>query len=126
MSLVLKKIDTVELKVEIAIPPENPVIKGFITCDAVVRSKAEMKALSEKLEEGEFTSDAELLTKGDLYRDIRGLTNTDGKELKTFEDALQEVTEGKYSVYLTTALVRKYFGHTQDAQSKNSIRSRGR
>jgi hypothetical protein len=123
--LTLKAISTVELRVDIAIPPENPVIKGFLTCDAVVRSKAQMQELTERIENGDFASDSQVLIDGDLYRNIRGLVNTEGKELSG-ADAVKECTEGPFGMYLTQALVKKYFTHFGEAQAKNSPRSRGR
>jgi len=137
MSLILKAIDTVEVKVEIAIPPENPQIRGFLLCDAVIRSKEDMRKLQEQLEAGDFDGDADILVNapapldkdgksiGDkgLFKDIRGLVNTEGKSLETYDEALRG---GRYSVYRTTALVRKYFAHMQEAPAKNSKRSRGR
>lgn len=140
MSLILKAIDTVEVRVEVAIPPENPQIRGFLLCDAVIRSKEDMRKLQEQLEAGDFDGDADILVNapapldkdgksiGDkgLFKDIRGLVNTEGKSLESYDEALREVTEGRYSVYLTSALVRKYFAHMQEAPAKNSKRSRGR
>lgn len=140
MSLILKAIDTVEVRVEVAIPPENPQIRGFLACDAIIRSKDEMKTIQRMIEDGEFEGDADILinapaptdkdgnpiSEKGLFKNIRGLVNVDGKSLETYGEAIKEVTEGRYSVYLTSALVRKYFSHMQEAPGKNSKRSHGR
>lgn len=123
--LKLKAIETVELRVDIAIPPENPEIRGYLTCTAVVRSKAQMQELSSRIENGDFESDAQILNEGDLYREIKGLQASDGKDL-VGREAFKECTEGPFGMYLTQALVKKYFSHFGEAQAGNLRRSRGR
>jgi hypothetical protein len=126
MALMIKRLESFPLKVDIAIPPENPVIKGFITAYLAPRSKPEMQELQQKLEDGEFSGDDDLLKRGNLFTAIEGLTNTEGRELTTLEDALKEVTEGPLSMYLTSILVRRYFEHFQASPVKNFRPSRGR
>lgn len=119
--------ETVAIRIDIAIPPENPEIKGFIMCDAIVRSKPEMDEIQRRVDEGELARDDDMLTKAPLFKNIHGLEGQEGP-CDTYEKALKEVTEGPYSVYLTQALVKGYFGHfgREMVVAKNSNRPRGR
>lgn len=140
MSLILKAVTTLPLRVDIAIPPERPEIEGFLTCKQIVRSRPEMERVQQMLADGDFENDADLLQnapapvdangvaigpKG-LYSEINGLTDSTGRELKSYDEAINEVVNGPFSVYLVAALVRKYFGSMAEAPGKISRRSRGR
>lgn len=125
-TLNLKKKATVEIRIEIAIPPENPEIKGHLMCDAIIRGTKQMAELQERIDNGELVTQEDLLVRGPLYTNIRGLGNDDG-ECDTYDKALKEVTEGIYSSYLVPALVQGYFKHyNKDPVAKNLPRSRGR
>lgn len=125
MALVLKKAATVAIRVDIAIPPEDPIIKGFLMCDAVVRGRKELEELQGKLESGEYADDAALLRNGEIFTAIHGLAVDDSGELEPAA-AMKEVLEGQWSVYLTTALLRRYFEHFREAGAKNLKTLRGR
>lgn len=117
--LKMTKITEVPLRVDIAIPPEKPIITGFLQTTALIRGKEEMKSLQERIDDGEFETDAELIEKKLLYSSVGELEDEDGKVL-TGDDAIRYVTTGKFSSYLTSALVRRYFAHFSDAPAKNS------
>ena len=41
-----RKVDTAPLKITVCIPPENPVLKGYFTGNAIIRDKPTIKATS--------------------------------------------------------------------------------
>lgn len=143
MSLTLRKIDTVEVRVDIAIPPENPQIKGFLLCDAIVRNKKEMERIMDDLNDGSYKDDGEFLRNAGkffnedarkdaggeeilgLFKNIRGLKDENGVEMD-YARAIKEVTEGELSSYLILALTKRYFQQFGEAQGKNSGKSRSR
>lgn len=117
-TFIMKSMPTFPLKVELAIPPERPVMKGFITVDAVVKSKEEIKTLGEQnYEDGEFFDQ--------LIQAVHGLGNDAGAVLEG-EDAMKEVKEGKLSMYLVPAIVSAYFEQYGEARRKNSRTSQRR
>ena len=133
-SLVLKDLATVPLRVDVAIPPEKPLIEGFIMCHAVIRSKPDMEQLHKDFEDGKYdeenTPEGEekqtLLSKNMLFTGVDGLA-VDGRGELFGDEAFDEATKGKWSMYIATAMVRKYFSHfLNDAAGKNSKRFRGR
>lgn len=117
-TFVLKSIDTFPLKVELAIPPEKPIMRGHITCDAYIRNKDEIKALAdENLEDGEYFDR--------LIKSVQGLGNDAGTALEG-DDAIKEVKEGRFSMYLVPAIVQAYFEQYGEARRKNSRTSQRR
>lgn len=113
----IKKVDTIEIKIDLAIPPENPVIKGQIAVDCFLLPKDKVKEL---LESG--LDDADFLPK--IAKAIRGLGNESGPiEGKA---AFDEVLTGQYSMYLLPAITQAYFEQFGEARRKNSKPLRGR
>lgn len=113
-TFVMKSMDTFSMKVELAIPPENPIMRGFLTVDAYVKSKAEFRELADKeLEDGEYF-DA-------IVHAVHGLGDANGNPIEG-EDAIREVKEGKLSMYYLPAIVTAYFEQYGEARRKNSKR----
>lgn len=125
MGLKLKKLTELPLKVEIAIPPENPEIEGYLDTKIKVHSPKQLDELQERIKAKTYADDFDLLRNGGLYTEIKGLENDEG-ECDTFEKAMTECTEGPFALYLTTRLIQKFFDHHKDATVKNSKRPRGR
>jgi hypothetical protein len=108
-----KIVETAPLKIQLAIPPEKPQLEGFITVDAVLRSKPEIKALSE-----EGLQDHEYLPK--IVTGIHGLGHPETDEPLTGEAAFEEALKGRYSMYITAAIVEGYFAQYGEARRGNS------
>lgn len=114
MSLnVKKKVETFSRKIDIAIPPENPMIRGHIDVDYFIRSKPEVKELSEL-----GLSDEEYLPR--IAKDIRGLGGDKPEDALAGEAAFTEVLAGPYSMYLVPAIVGAYFDQYGEARRGNS------
>ncbi len=121
VSFSIKPIDIDELKITLAIPPENPTMRGFITAGAKVRSKNELKAFSEKIQAGEFENDIDIL-KSMFPGGVKGLGNDAGPiEGDKVWEFLQTDPTGSY---ITRALSDAYFDQYQGARQKNSVRLR--
>lgn len=112
VSFTLKEIDIFSLKVELAIPPENPKMKGFLNVDFFVKTKDEVKELGE-----EGLDDSEYFSR--LVSSVRGLGGADGEAL-TGQAALDEVQQGKYSMWMVPAIIQAYFEQYGEARRKNS------
>lgn len=114
-TFILKEMKTFPLKVELAIPPERPVMRGYITCDALVRSKEEMRSLAEEnLEDPEYFDR--------LIQAVHGISNEAGTAL-TGEEALEEVKNGRFSMYFLPAIIGAYFEQYGEARQKNLRKS---
>jgi hypothetical protein len=111
-SFTLKEVTTFTLKVELAIPPENPRMKGFLSVEYFVMSKDDVKQLGE-----EGLEDAEYFAK--LVSAVHGLAGVDGQPLIGIA-ALDEVRAGKYSMWLVPAIIQAYFEQYGEARRKNS------
>lgn len=122
VTLTTKKIDTAPLKIAVAIPPENPQIKGYFVGRAKIRSKAENKALFERIDSGELSDDEALVR--ELYEGFDGLANEQGPCVG--EAAFQELLTGHLSAYLVPAVIQAYYEQYGEARQGNSKRSRGR
>jgi hypothetical protein len=116
-----KKIDTAPLKITIAIPPENPKIKGYFTGHAILRSKVENKELFDRIDAGEV-EDEQLVR--ECYESFDGLGNAAG--YCEGEAAFVEILTGPNSAYLTPAVIQAYYEQYGEARQKNFKRSRGR
>lgn len=116
-----KKIDTAPLKISIAIPPENPKIKGYFTGHAILRSKVENKELFDRIDSGEIEDDQLL---HELYTGFDGLANAAG--YCEGEAAFVEILTGPNSAYLTPAAIQAYYTQYGEARQGNFKRSRGR
>lgn len=119
---------TAEVKIPIKIPPR---IDGFFYGDAIIRSKDEMKKLSEELKDmGERAEDGaddgfdEALVRK-LYTGFRGLGGPN-KEPITGEEAIREVVAGRFSSYLMGAAVTAYFQQYGAALQQNLPKRRWR
>jgi len=112
-TLILKQLTTIEQRVDIAIPADNPVIRGHITCDFVVRSKEAFRELS-----GKGLSDEEYIRA--ICSNIRGLASPDTGELLDGEAALQEAISGIWSAFLIPGIARRYGEQFAEASAKNS------
>lgn len=113
----LKKVETFARKVELAIPPDQPEIIGYITVDYRLRSKAQIKELSER-----NLTDEEYLP--EIVAGIRGLGHPESGEELQGQAALDEALNGHYSMYLVGAIVGAYFEQFGEARRGNSKRQR--
>ena len=114
MSLNVKKqVETFTRKIDIAIPPEKPVITGFIEVDYFIKSKPEVKELSDL-----NLTDEEYLPR--IASNIRGLGGEKPEDAITGDAAFVEVLTGKYSMYLVPAIVTDYFEQYGQARRGNS------
>lgn len=120
-----KTVTTTPLKITIAIPPENPTIKGYFTGHARVRSKADNKALLEKFADWAGEGDADEALVRELYDSFSGLGDDAGNEL-TGEAAFDAVLRGPLSAYLTPAVVQAYYEQYGEARQGNFARRRSR
>lgn len=122
VTLVVKKVQTAPLKIMLNV---NGVLNGHFTGHAKLRSKPEIKALSDRMDSEEFKdNDADFVH--ELYEGFDGLPNTSagvGEEAKG-EDAWNEVLIGPFSSYLSTAAVQAYFAQYGEARQGNSGRRR--
>lgn len=116
-----KKIDTAPLKITVAIPPENPKIKGYFTGRAILRSKVENKELFDRIDAGDVEDDQLL---HELYEGFDGLANEAG--YCEGEAAFVEILTGPNSAYLTPAAIQAYYTQYGEARQGNSKRLRGR
>lgn len=111
-----KVIETFKQDVHVAIPPENPVIEGYITVHYRVKSKDEVAELN-----------ARNLTDEDYFKiivdRIDGMGGDDGNPLAG-DAAIEEALHGKYSMYLVPAIVRKYWSQYNEALQGNSPKRR--
>ena len=124
-TLVLKDISTFPLTVNIALPPEKPKIRGYITAHAVIRDRDEVKKLREDITGGEYDSDGAVLR--EMYDKLEGIaTPQEPTVALEGDEAFDYVIEGKYNVYLIGALMAAYFEHFDEARAKNFGRSRVR
>lgn len=105
-TLVVREVSTIQIKVEF----NNEALKGFITADAVVLSKPEIKDLMARVDNGEIEDDEELIRQ--LYTGFHGLP-VEGDEAWDF------VLRGKHSNYIMPALVHRYFEHYGEARKGN-------
>lgn len=112
-----KKIETFSREIQLAIPPSNPQITGFITVEYKVRSKAEVKELSERgLQDEEYIRE--------IVAAVHGLGHPETDEELKGEAALNEVLNGHYSMYLVPAVVTTYFEQFAEARRGNSLKRR--
>ncbi len=118
MSITLKrvKLKTAPLKITVAIPPENPQIKGYITGRAILRSKPENTELFERIDSGELSRDEDIVRA--LYEGFDGLGGEDGEEI-TGEAAFKDILEGEYSAYLVPAVSQAYYDQYGKARQGN-------
>lgn len=112
VTFIQKEVETFELKIELAIPPEKPQMRGYITVDAIPRTKEEVRALSK-----EDLSDEDYLRR--IAVNIRGLEQTG-------DAAFVEVTTGKLSMWILPAIITAFFEQFGEARRKNALPQRGR
>jgi hypothetical protein len=112
-----KIVETFPMKIQLALPPDKPELEGFIMCDAVVRTKPEIKQLSE-----EGLTDEEYLRR--VVKGIHGLGHPETDAPLVGEDAFKEALEGRYSMWILGAIVDGYFAQYGEARRKNSNRRR--
>lgn len=121
-TLKITTISTEPMKIHLAIPPEKPIIKGYITAHAKLRSKAEMKQFGEDIQDNVYDDDIAVLK--EMYTGIDGLgTDTDNISGDAVWDFL---LNDKVGSYIVPALIQAYFDQYNDARQKNSARSRSR
>lgn len=115
------KIATAPLKITLAIPPERPVLKGYITGRAIVRPQTDIKAFSERCKTEEISNEDVLRWQ---YEGFDGLANADG--YCEGEAAFQEILTGENSAYLIPAVSGAYWEHYGEARQGNYKAPRGR
>jgi hypothetical protein len=112
-----KIVETFPMKIQLALPPDKPELEGYIMCDAVVRTKPQIKKLSE-----EGLTDEEYLRQ--VVKGIHGLGHPETDAPLVGEDAFKEALEGRYSMWILGAIVDGYFAQYGEARRKNSNRRR--
>lgn len=115
------KVDTAPLKITLAIPPENPKIKGYFWGRAFVRKQPEIKAYAERLKTEEVPNEEILRWQ---YEGFDGLANQVG--YCDGEAAFQEILTGENSAYLIPAVSGAYWEHYGEARQGNYKAPRGR
>ena len=118
--LILTQIDTITRPVTIRLPTQTAgkFQEGTINVEVRIKTKDELTALSDQ-----GLSDLEYIDA--LVVSVEGLGDPSGNAI-TGEAALNEVKRGRWSTYLTTAIIQDYFEQFADARAKNSKPSRGR
>ena len=122
MSLRIKKIPTGEIKISVAIPPDDPQVRGTFIGNAKIRNKAELKALQERIEREQMDDEAIVR---ELYADFDKLEDEEGRVL-TGEASIQEVVKGELSAFLVPAVVQAYYAQYGEARAGNSRPLRAR
>lgn len=120
-----KVVSTAPLKITIAIPPENPTIKGYFIGHAKLRSKAQNKDLLEKFQDYAGDGDNDEALVRELYDRFEGLGDEEGNDL-TGEAAFDAVLRGPLSAYLTPAVVQAYYEQYGEARQGNFGKRRSR
>lgn len=120
-TLMIKKIDTLPVTVDVAIPPEKPVLKGKFVAHAKVRSKDEIKALGERISSGEFENNDEALLR-ELYTTFDGLGDAEGPY--DADKAWAFILKGQFSAQLTILLLNRYYEAHSEARQGNFARQR--
>lgn len=113
----LVKIETFPLTIHLAIPPQAPQIKGYITVDCAPRNREQNRELLDQ-----NLSDAEFLKQ--IAVNIRGLGNKAGPI--EGDAAFEECINGEWSAWLLPAIVSAYYEQFGEGRRKNSGPSRGR
>lgn len=116
--------ETAPIRIAIAIPPENPTIKGHFIGRAKLRSKVANKELLERLQDFDGDGDADEALVRELYDGFDGLGDDSGE--LTGEAAFEAVLRGPLSAYLTPAVVQAYFEQYGEARRGNSGKRRSR
>ena len=116
----LSKVETIVRPVTVRLPTKNPNTfnEGTISYEAKVKTKEELAALSEK-----GLSDVEYID--ELVVSVDGLGDDQDAAING-DAALNEVKHGRWSTYLTTAIIQDYFERFGEARGKNPKTSRGR
>lgn len=125
VSFNLRPIATAPIKITIAIPPENPSMRGHFIGNAKLRSKVENKALLEKYQDYDGEGDADEAMVRELYDGFTGLGDAEGNALDG-EAAFDAVLRGPLSAYLTPAVVQAYYEQYGEARQGNSAKRRSR
>lgn len=120
VTFVSKKIETAPLEIHLVIPPEKPRLRGFITCDSVIRTRAEMKELNEaNLNDEDYLRAAVTAIHG-LATEAEPTVALEG------EAAFAEALTGPNSAFILVAIVEGYNAQYGEARQKNLRTSRGR
>lgn len=114
VTLQVKEITTLPLQIRLS----NAALSGYITGHARVRSKAEIKALGERLDAGEFEDSDDALLR-ELYESFEGLPDAS-------DGGFPFMAQSKWSAYLGQAAVQAYFEHYGEARRGNFGRQRKR
>jgi len=122
ITFLTKKIETVPLKISIAIPPEKPVIQGMFIAHAFARTKEENKVLFDRVDAGELTEDIDILKS--LFQGFDGIGNEKG--YCEGEAAFVEIATGPNSAYLVPACIQAYYEQYGEAKQGNLRGRRGR
>ena len=125
--LVIKKANTIEVKINIDVDTDTGKLKGQFSGFARIISKPAYRELLQKLTEqqtrGEIEDADEALVRA-IYERFEGLGNDDGA--LTGDAAFAEVLSGQYSQFLTTAVINEHTRTLQDASAGNFKTRRGR
>ncbi len=123
VTLTTKVIDTANIKITVAVPPENPQVKGYFTGKAIIRTKQANNDLFDRIEESTVEDDEAFVR--ELYTGFTGLGNANGPVVGD-EESFQEVLTGPLSAYLVPAVIQAYYEQYGEARKGNFQKSRRR
>jgi hypothetical protein len=113
-TLIITKVATAPLTIKI----NCPVAKGYFIGHAIIRSKPEMKQLTDDIDNGVYEDNEEGLVRA-LYTKFEGLPE-DGA------DGFKEILTGDASAYLPAGVAEAYFTQYGEARRGNFSKRRGR
>lgn len=117
-SFVMKTLKTTKMDVTLAIPPEDPIMRGTLKVEVKILSK---KEITEAQEDG--VKDLEFYDR--IVVGIEGLGSIDGQLMEP-KEAAREARDGELSMYLVPAIIMSYYEQFGEARRKNSQTSRKR
>lgn len=117
-SFIMKSLKTTKMDVQLAIPPEDPIMRGTLRIEVRILSKNE---ITEAQEDG--VKDLEFYDR--IVVGIEGLGSPDGQLLGP-QEAIKEARNGELSMYFVPAIILSYYEQFGEARRKNSQTSRKR
>lgn len=127
MSLIIKKANTIEIKISLDVETDTGRLKGSFSGIARIISKPAYRELLTKLTEDQASGvieDADEALIRAIYVRFDGLGNEAGA--LDGDAAFEEVLHGQFSQFLTTAVITEHTRHLQDASLGNFKTRRGR
>lgn len=113
--LTVKKVDAIQVPVQIAIPEKNPVVRGSITCGYIFYNEESFKRVRDEIAEQKL-SNLDALKK--YVRSIDGIPGDDGHPL-TGDAAFEWLQSHEYGGLIMSAIIKDYFSWLQEGRAKN-------